>query len=315
MRTGTVVSLGASAILGLGALVVARLWLPQTTHLPQLKLTPDAPAGTVPVVVATAAIPFGAKLDASKLTVVHLPANAVPLGAFATPAQILSQQGGAPVALTPIAPHEPLLPSKLSGAGARPIVSAGITEGMRAYTIGVTETAGVGGHVLPGDRVDVIVARSPPVPKAIKDICDECKLERADVVLQNVRVLGMDLNVDPTTTQSAISHTATLEVSVQDAQKLAVATQIGTMSLALRRNGQADVTPVRAVEIADLKSTAPRAPGPTPPDELRNYLGRGQPAVEAGAPGRVVIHGRAVVVVHGDTSTTVDVPAYRGAGA
>ena len=43
------------------------------------------------------------------------------------------------------------------------------------------------------------------------------------MVLQNVKVLGMDLNVDPTTTQSAVAHTATLEVTVQDAQRLAVA--------------------------------------------------------------------------------------------
>jgi pilus assembly protein CpaB len=311
MRTGTVVSLGASAILGLGALVVARLWLPQSTHLPTLK-APEITAGTVPVVVATAAIPYGAKLDASKLTIVHLPPGAVPPGAFTTTAQILSQQGGAPVALTPIAAHEPLLPSKLSGPGARPIVSAGITEGMRAYTIGVTETAGVGGHVLPGDRVDVIVTRQPPIPKAIKDLCDDCKQERADVVLQNVKVLGMDLNVDPTTTQSAISHTATLEVSVQDAQKLAVATQIGNMSLALRRAGQADVTPVRTVEIADLQASGPRAPGGGLSDRPRLIA----VSHRHGAALPLVIHTRSVIVVHGDAATPVEVPAERfGAGA
>jgi pilus assembly protein CpaB len=310
MRTGTVVSLGASAVLGLGALVVARLWLPQSAHLPMLK-APEIQAGSVPVVVATAAIPYGAKLDASKLTVVHLPPGAVPPGAFTTTSQILSQQGGAPVALTPIAAHEPLLPSKLSGAGARPIVSAAITEGMRAYTIGVSETAGVGGHILPGDRVDVIVTRQPPIPKAIKDLCDDCKQERADVVLQNIKVLGMDLNVDPTTTQSVISHTATLEVSVQDAQRLAVATQIGNMSLALRRLGQADVTPVRTVQIADLQSTGPHAPGG----------GSDQPRLIAvsrrrGSALPMVIHTRSIIVVHGDAATPVQVPAERyGAGA
>jgi pilus assembly protein CpaB len=311
MRTGTVVSLGASAVLGLGALVVARLWLPQSaSHLPTLKV-PEMSAGTVPVVVATGAIPYGAKLDASKLTVVRLPAGAVPQGAFTTTAQILSQQGGAPVTLTPIAAHEPLLPSKLSGPGARPIVSAAITEGMRAYTIGVTETAGVGGHVLPGDRVDVIVTRQPPIPKAIKDLCDDCKQERADVVLQNVKVLGMDLNVDPTTTQSAIAHTATLEVSVLDAQKLAVATQIGNMSLALRRAGQADVTPVRTVQIADLQANGPRAAGGlTDQPRLTAVSHRRGTALP------VVIHTRSVIVVHGDAATPVEVPAERyGAGA
>jgi pilus assembly protein CpaB len=312
---GAVVSLGASAVLGLGALVVARLWLPQSAHLPTLK-APELAANTVPVVVASAAIPYGAKLDASKLSVVRMPASAAPQGAFATTAQVLSQQGGAPVTLTAFAAREPLLPAKLSGPGARPIVSAAITEGMRAYTIGVTETAGVGGHVLPGDRVDVIVTRQPPTPKAVKDICDECKLERADVVLQNVKILGMDLNVDPTTTQSVMAHTATLEVSVQDAQKLAVANQIGTMSLALRRAGQADITPVRTVQIGDVASTAPRAPGGAPlTDEMRGFLSHAAPHDGGQSGGKVVIHGRAIVVVHGDTSTTVDVPAYRGAGA
>ena len=67
----------------MGALVVARMWLPQSTHLPLIKV-PEIAAGTVPVVVATTAIPYGGKIDASKLTIVRLPAGAAPQGAFAT---------------------------------------------------------------------------------------------------------------------------------------------------------------------------------------------------------------------------------------
>ena len=310
MRTGTVISLGASAVLGVGALIVARVWLPQSgAHPPAGK--PAQAVETVPVVVASAAIPYGGKVDASHLIVEQLPAAAAPPGAFSSPAQVIQRQGGVPIALIPIAAREPVLPGKLSGGGARAIVSAGITDGMRAYTIAVTDTAGVGGHVLPNDRVDVIVTRQPPTPKAVKDLCGECKFERADVVLQNVKVLGMDLNVDPTSTQSAMAHTATLEVSVQDAQKLAVAAQIGTMSLALRRVGQSDITPVRTVEVGDVKSTAPRAPGPTFPDDLR--LGAGvRPHGGSAAPGRKTSGStRSIIVVHGDSSTQVDVPAER----
>ncbi|HVM98804.1 MAG TPA: Flp pilus assembly protein CpaB [Caulobacteraceae bacterium] len=311
MRTGTIVSLGASAVLGLGALIVARVWLPQTAHLPQIKTEAAPMANTVPVVVASSAIPYGAKLDAAHLMVERLPAGSAPQGAYATPAQILSQTGGAPVALTPIAAREPLLPSKLSGPGARPIVSAVIGEGMRAYTIGVSDTGGVGGHALPGDRVDVIVTRQPPVPKALKDLCDDCKRERADVVLQNVRVIGMDLNVDPSTTTSVLAHTATLEVSVLDAQKLAVATQVGVLSLALRRVGSAEITPVREVEIGDLRSTAPRAPGPPSLDDMKLPT-----APRQATPGQRAGHTRTIIVVHGDASSNVEVPAERwGRGA
>jgi pilus assembly protein CpaB len=173
--------------------------------------------------------------------------------------------------------------------------------------------------VLPGDRVDVIVTRQPPTPKAVKAVCDECKLERADVVLQDIKVLGMDLNADPTTTQSAVAHTATLEVTVQDAQRLAVAGQIGTMSLALRRVGQADITPVRTVEVGDVRSTAPAAPGPRFPDDLQlnTHTRRHGASSTVQVPTLPVApQTHSVTVVHGDTSSSVQVPADRpGAGA
>jgi pilus assembly protein CpaB len=311
MRTGTVISLGASVVLGVGALIVARVWLPQPgAHASQAK--PAAEVATAPVVVASASIPYGAKIDAAHLIVERLPASAVPPGAYSDPNQIIKQQGGAPIALIPIAAREPVLPGKLSTGGARAIISSAITEGMRAYTIGIGDTAGVGGHILPGDRVDVIVTRQPPIPKALKDLCADCRQERADVVLQDVKVLGVDLNIDPSTTQSAVAHTATLEVSVLDAQKLAVAAQIGSMSLALRRVGQADITPVRTVEVGDVRSTAPRAPGGPPSLDL----GRSRQSAAASGSRQIVIRTHSVTVVHGDTSTQVEVPAERyGAGA
>ena len=321
MRTGTVISLGASAVLGIGALIVARVWLPQpAAHGPQAKIAAQA-ADTVPVVVASASIPYGGKVDPSHLIVERLPAGDVPPGAFSDPNQLIKQQGGVPVALQPIAAREPVLPGKLSGGGARAIVSAGITEGMRAYTIGISDTAGVGGHVLPGDRVDVIVTRQPPTPTAVKSLCGDCKLERADVVLQDIKVLGMDLNIDPTSTTSSLAHTATLEVSVLDAQKLAVAAQIGAMSLALRRVGQADITPVRTVEVSDVRSSAPKAAGPAFPDDMqlaRLHAPGGPRAPTAQSrSGRIIVtRTHSITVVHGDTSTQVDVPAERyGAGA
>jgi pilus assembly protein CpaB len=315
MRTGTMVSLGASAVLGLGALIVARVWLP-TSHAPAA--APGLPAvQTVPVVVAAGAIPYGARLDPSRLAVEQLPVGDAPQGAYSSPSQLLSQPGGAPIALTPISAREPLTPSQLSGAGARPTVSAVIDEGMRAYTIGVTDVAGVGGHVLPGDRVDVVMTQNLP-QKAVngQNLCD-CKRVIADVVLQDVKVLGVDLNADPSSTQAAVAHTATLQVSVQDAQKLAVAAQAGSLSLALRRTGSAEVSPVRTIAIVDLHTGALR--------DLRSEVRRAVDTIthRRGAPSVVQVptmpiapQTHSVTVVHGDTSSSVQVPTDRfGAGA
>jgi pilus assembly protein CpaB len=295
-------------VLGVGALIVARVWLPTPSAHGQQAKPAAVSTQTVPVVVASASIPYGGKVDASHLIVERLPIGDAPPGAYSDPSQVIKQQGGVPIALTPIAAREPVLPSKLSTGGARSIVSADIGQGMRAYTINVNDASGVGGHALPGDRVDVIVTRTPPTPKAVKDLCGDCKFERADVVLQNVKVLGMDLNADPTSTASVVAHTATLEVSVQDAQKLAVASQIGAMSLALRRVGQADITPVRTVDVSDVKSTAPKAPGRSFPDDLRLATAGSHAATR---PGHGQGHTRSVTVVHGDASTQVEVPAER----
>jgi pilus assembly protein CpaB len=318
MRTGTVVSLGASAVLGLGALIVARVWLPQPAHAPAAN-KPAQMVDTVPVVVASGPIAYGAKLDAAHLVVERLPAGDAPQGAYATTAQILNQAGGAPIALTPIAAREPLLPAKLSGGGARPTVSAVIADGMRAYTVAVGDVNGVGGHVLPGDRVDVILSRDIPVINLPNQpTCGNCKRVRADVLVQDVRVLGMDLNHDPTTTQAAVAHTATLEVNVQDAQRLAVAASVGSLSLALRRTGAAEVAPTRTIEVADLKSNGPRAPGPQAlPDDARlmDVLHARVPKAPAAAP-QILIRTHSITVFDGDKPTEVQVPAERyGAGA
>lgn len=258
MRVGTIVSLGASAALGLGALFVAKVALPARSNVAVAAAAAPVASG-VAVVVAAKDIKYGERLDASHLKVVQVPRDAVPAGAFASVNMVLAQDnGGAPVALMPILAKEALLPTKLSGPGARPSVAAEIGPGMRAYTIGVSDISGVGGHALPGDRVDVVLMRNLSDDEAHKVL-------RAEVVIQNVRVLGVDLNADPTSNKPEAPSTATLEVSVRDAQKLAVAADLGSLSLALRALGQAEVedaAPIGAREV--VGASAPITQGGVP---------------------------------------------------
>ena len=292
MRGGAIISLVASAALGLGALFVARIWLPQQNAKASPTAAPVVTAG-VPVVLAASAIPYGVKLEAKQLALVRMPADAVPPGAFTSVDQVMKQDaGGAPVALTAISEREPILPSKLSGPGARPTMSALIGEGMRAYTIGVTEVAGGGGHVLPGDRVDVVVTRE--ISAATPMDGGHGKLV-SEVVIQNVRVLGMDLNIDPNSTHPTVARTASLEVGVEDAERLALAAQAGTLSLALRRTGAAEIKAVRPMLTADLGPGAAAQAGPA----RRSSSRRGAPARAAGG---------TVVVTLGAERKSVSVP-------
>lgn len=264
MRIVTIVSLAASAVLGVGALFVAKIALPNAAEA-RNPLAKEA-AG-LPVVVAAKPIKYGDKLDASMLTVIKVPQVALPEGAYTTVAQVLAaDHGGAPVALFPMTAREPVLPAKLSGPGARPTVSAEVAEGMRAYTLRVNDSTGVGGHALPGDRVDVVLMRdlTPSGPE---------RSYISYVVVQNVRLLGVDLNADPTSEKPASPNTATIEVSVEDAQKLSIASTLGQLSLALRRTGEATIAEAKALRTGDFlgggrpapaSSGAPRRSAPKP---------------------------------------------------
>jgi pilus assembly protein CpaB len=274
MRVVTIVSLGASAVLGLAALVVAKTVLPNQASARVAGVS--APAEGVAVVVASKDMKYGDKVDADHLRLTRLPAESVPEGAFTTIAAVLAaDRGGAPVVLTPIVAREPILPSKLSGPGARPSVAAEIGNGMRAYTIRVSDVSGVGGHALPGDRVDVVLLRDMNPNSPTHAFVSE-------VVLQSVRVLAVDLNADLASNKPATPSTATLEVNVADSQKLAVAADLGKLSLALRRTGSAEVA----------------ATGPVRTNVFASGGGAGAPA-QAGYAPRSVFGG--ILIIEGDS--------------
>ena len=304
MRHGILISLTGSAALGVGALALAHFWTPGSQA--QTDVTAASSRKTVPGVIASGALAYGVRLEARNLTVAQFPPEAAPQGAFTSVDQVLGQSGGAPVVLAPMAAREPLLPAKLSGPGARPSLSADIAEGKRGYTIRVTDVSGVGGHALPGDHVDVVLTR---------DLSDDTRSRRmvSEVVIQNVRVLGVDLNANPTSAKAALPKTSTLEVSVEDAQKLAVASELGSLTLALRRSGAAAVDPVRAISVADLSGGAMASAPPAKTVAVVRHAAakpRTAPTTRANAAFS------AMRITQGDKAADIQVPSERaGAGA
>ena len=151
---------------------------------------------------------------------------------------------------------------------------------------------------MPGDRVDVVLTRD--VATAIEG--GRGKLI-SEIVIQNVRVLGMDLNVDPNSVHPVVAHTATMEVNVQDAERLALAAQAGTLSLALRRAGSAEVETVRPMLTSDLSAAGnAAAPARAAPARRRAASSQG-PAAGSGA---------GVIIVNGDSRAKPGAPAGAG---
>jgi len=272
MRANTLITLGASVVCAGLAVFLAKGWIDDAVRehggdTPAFATTEFVPQAmpSVPVLVAEAELRFGDELSPETLTIVDFPEGSVPVGALRDYDEVFAD-GGRVVALTRIGQGEPVLDFKISLPGSRAALAHVITPGMRATTIRVSDAESVAGFVLPGDRVDILYIRDEEGRSAYGlDM-------RADVLLQNVRVLGVDQIMDDQIEGSVISATVTLEVDLADTQKLALAQDVGTLSLSLRAIGEDTVESVRPLARKQLLTKAPapsrparRAPRPTAP--------------------------------------------------
>ena len=240
MRGSTVIMIGVAAVFGLLAVFIANAWLNHQAEerMRSLEARQKPVAGDT-IVVAARSLRFGVELSPSVLHEIAWPEAAAPAGSFKKIEQVLA--GGRRVVLTAIEPNEPVLASKITGPGQRATLSSMLDPGMKAITVRVNDVEGVAGFVLPGDRVDVVVTRQLEKNSAL-----------SDVVLQNVRVLAIDQIADERTDKPSVVKAVTLEVDMTNAQKLTLAAQVGTLSLALRKAGDAEAMNTRLVTLADL---------------------------------------------------------------
>jgi pilus assembly protein CpaB len=201
------------------------------------------------------------------------PADAIPPGAFRSANELLSAQ--ARVALAPIAANEPILPHRVSGPGGRATLSNVVRAGMRAAAVRVDDVLGVAGFVLPGDYVDVLVTR--------REGEGQDTVMRSDLLLEGVRVLAVDQTASERKNDPVVAKEATIEVTPAQAQKLALAGQVGTLSLALRST-QDPISPtagVRTIRTADLRVGAQGAPaGGVRVRRVRTASGPAGPAIQ-----------------------------------
>lgn len=252
MRASTIVMTGFAVVFGLLAVFVAHVWL--TNQAGQRGKTVEAAAQPVPmqtVVVAKQPLRFGTELTQSMLQELPWPANSVPAGAFAKISDVLSH--GRRVVLAAIEPNEPVLALKITGPGQRATLSALVRPGMKAVTIRVNDVEGVGGFVLPGDRVDVVLTRQIDKGQA-----------STEVVLQNTRVLAVDQSADERAAKAAVAKSVTLEVTTVEAQKVWLASSVGSLSLLLRKAGETAESQTRKITLNDLGSNdAPADKGGT----------------------------------------------------
>jgi pilus assembly protein CpaB len=248
VRKSTIVMIGFAVLFGLLAVFIAQSWLNSQAEMRMRSLEAQKKTITTQtIVVASKPLRFGSELGSSSLREIAWPEGAVPSGAFGKISELTGD--GRRVVLTAIEANEPILSSKITGPGQRATLSAMIGEGMRAVTIRVNDVEGVAGFVLPGDRVDVALTRQSDKSAAT-----------TDVVLQDVKVLAIDQIADERADKPVIARAVTLEVDTPSAQKIALASAIGTLSLMLRKAGEAGLEGTRRISLGDLLGNPPAKP-------------------------------------------------------
>ncbi len=249
MRIGNVTMLIAALICATAAALLSRAWLRDQVGRGQRVVTTvqqeTPPPTTRSIVVAARELKSGEKLSADMLRLIPWSGDVVPKGAFLT-TEPLVKPGLERTVMASVAENEPLLETKLSGAG-QGTLAAKLGNSMNAVTIRVNDVAGVAGFVQPDDRVDVFLSTGGKLGDG--PIAEKPSVM---VLLQSVRVLAIDQAAErkgPTSSPKAV----TLEVTTEDAQKLVLAGSIGQLSLALRRfNGAAESEMTRPVAMEDL---------------------------------------------------------------
>jgi len=174
------------------------------------------------VLVAASDMDLGAEVRREDLRAIQWPADAVPMGAFSNPDELVGRG-----LIQPVTQNEVFLPAKLAskeaGAGLPPI----ITEGYRALSVRVNDVVGVAGYVLPGTRVDVVCTASPT---------SQPQDATSKVVLSNVQVLtaGTRMEQDQEKGKPMQVTVVTLLVTPEQVERLALASTEGKIQLALR---------------------------------------------------------------------------------
>ncbi|MDD6923295.1 MAG: Flp pilus assembly protein CpaB [Veillonellaceae bacterium] len=278
---------------------------------------------TVQVVVAKEDIPARAVIRESMLKMESVPADRIPDGAVSDIADAVGKPATVPIMQGDVVTTKKIL-SDPQAAGFTGMIPANC----RAISIPVTDITGISGFAKPGDYVDVMLIRKGDKNSGRVD---------GEIIMQNVLLLAINKNASAETPnegngdkkkkakEDASSKaaaqpmaTATLALRPDDALRLAVAAQSGTIYLVLRPYHPQDSVVLDtefsidgANDEAPPQTTAPQTPAPQPaaapsPTPSPSYAqpSRQQYDPTPAAPSVPVYD--SVEVIRGTTSSTID---------
>ncbi|NLR98553.1 Flp pilus assembly protein CpaB [Rhizobium sp. P38BS-XIX] len=226
MKPARIMILAVAAVAaGMAGLLAMRLSGPRDI-IPQQIAPVVQKEATVSVLVASANLPVGSRLDEKSIHWLAWPESGIVKGLITQTDRpdAVKDLSNAVVRL-PMFEGEPIREEKIADSSSR-ILSSLLPSGKRAVATEISVATGAGGFILPNDRVDVIMVRKGSQQQML-----------TETVLSNVRVLAVDQQIEEKQdgSKAVVGATATLELTPDQTKVLAVAHQMADrLTLALR---------------------------------------------------------------------------------
>ncbi|HEY1798457.1 MAG TPA: Flp pilus assembly protein CpaB [Stellaceae bacterium] len=234
MRARTLILVLLAVVLAGGTALLARAWLAaQRTQATAEAAPVSLPPPVKSVLVAHHPIERGQILKGSDFSWQPWPDAGVDKAYFVLGTRSPDSFTGW-VARYPIGAGEPVTAQKMVAPGSRGFLAAVLKPGTRAVSVSVNATTGISGFVFPGDQVDVVITY--PVPNFSNNTAAGVQLQHkaSETILHDIRIVGIDQRLETKAGEAVIAHTATLEVTPKQGEEIALAEEMGKLSLSLR---------------------------------------------------------------------------------
>jgi pilus assembly protein CpaB len=199
---------------------------------------------TEKIIIAKRDVSVGSTIEKAQTDSIDWPRANRPQGAFTAAESVIGR-----IALERFVPGEPIIEAKLvPRGGLSGVLTYKIPDGHRAMTVGVDQVAGVAGFITPGNMVDVVLTTQPQYAKE----------SISKIVLQNIPVLATGQTVEQQKEgKPIVVPTVTLDVTPDDAERLAIASTQGRLQLVLRGAGDESPAVTRGATITKVMKSAP----------------------------------------------------------